>query len=258
MGPIRFNYSFVLSKANTDVTQAFSFTRRQRISDRQRQGLRGRGRKPRPFPLAAALERRISLCLTTEISSKRERRNGRNEILSSRGRADSRGNRRMDGRKARRRGRSRRSPSSMSRRSIGRGPAIWSFSTIPKYVDQLAGTRATACLVGERYADRVPAGRRRFGRARALSRLRHRHGAALPRRRAARLAVRQPRRVARRQCPSAGAAGGRCHCRSRRGDRTSRGNRRGRGHRPQCGDRPRACGSAARAPSARARPSATP
>lgn len=26
MGPIRFNYSFVLSKANTDVTQAFSFT----------------------------------------------------------------------------------------------------------------------------------------------------------------------------------------------------------------------------------------
>ena len=89
------------------------------------------------------------------------------------------------------------------------------------------------------------AGRRGFGRARALSRLRHRHGAALPRRRAAGLAVRQPRRFARRQCPSAGAARSRCHCRSRRGHRTARRNRLGRRHRPQCGDRPARCASAA-------------
>lgn len=32
------------------------------------------------------------------------------------------------------------------------------FLDNPKYADQLAGTRATACLVGERYVDRVPAG----------------------------------------------------------------------------------------------------
>ncbi|WP_296713861.1 UDP-3-O-(3-hydroxymyristoyl)glucosamine N-acyltransferase [Rhodoblastus sp.] len=32
------------------------------------------------------------------------------------------------------------------------------FLDNPKYADQLAATRATACLVGERYADRVPEG----------------------------------------------------------------------------------------------------
>ena len=113
------------------------------------------------------------------------------------------------------------------------------FLDNPKYLEQLTQTRATACLVGERYAARVPQGvaalvAREPYRACAIVTARIYPDATRPGSLFGAHGVSPGANVH----PTARLEAG-CHRRSGRGDRSSRGNRRGRGDRPQCGDRTR-------------------
>ena len=143
------------------------------------------------------------------------------------------------------------------RRSTARVPAIWSSSTIPNM--PISWRRRAPPPAWSPSA--MPIARRKASR-RWWSREPYRACAIV----AARIypeAARpgswfdSARRFARRQCSSFGAAGGRRHRRSRRGDRASCGNRRGRGDRPQCGDRPERAHRPQQRRSAPARRSAT-
>ena len=134
------------------------------------------------------------------------------------GRRDRRSSR---GRQARARRRRSTGASAISRRSTPPAPSDISFLDNPKYPDELATTRAGACLMAPRFRSAGARRACRAGRRRAVSRLRRGHARAVSRGAAAILAVRHDGRSAEARSSSDRAARGRRHRRSAGGDRAA-------------------------------------